>query len=97
MANGTESTSGQGNGTGADAVTAVPAAVLEQLGREIETAGGPWQEPQEYEGSIGRTMFDSPQSEDGTVTVLLPRDNIDKLCTQAMVRVTSVPDRQPFM
>src|SRR6266545_4860250 len=31
-----------------------------------------FEEPEAYKGSIGRTMFDTPGAEDGSVTVLLP-------------------------
>lgn len=92
-----EPTSTPVNGAGSDAVADVPHSVLEALGQEIEAGGGEWQEPPEYEGSVGRTMFDSPSSEDGSLTVLLPRDNIDKFCTQAIVRIRSVPDGRSYL
>ena len=92
-----EPTSTPVNGASIDAVAATPASVLTALGQEIEAAGGEWQEPPEYEGSVGRTMFDSPSSEDGSLTVLLPRDNIDKFCTQAIVRIRSVPDGRTYL
>jgi len=39
---------------------------------------------------VGRTMFDSGQSEDGSVTVLLPKDEIVKVPTQALGCVSKV-------
>jgi uncharacterized protein len=59
------------------------------LGEEIDLAGGEWQEPEEFIGSIGRTMYDTPTSKDNTVTVLLPPDNIGKAASQSLVRIKS--------
>jgi uncharacterized protein len=70
----------------------LPQDVLEQIDRDITTAGGEWEEPEEYQGAIGRTMFDLPNSEDNTVTVLLPRDTIHKAPSQSLVRIHSKDD-----
>jgi DNA helicase HerA-like ATPase len=40
-------------------------------------------------GAIGATMFDLPGSADGAVTVLLPRGNVQKAPSQALVRIKS--------
>ena len=37
--------------------------------------------------AVGFTMFDMPSSEDNTVTVLLPKDKIDDLPSQSLVRI----------
>ncbi len=70
----------------------VPEDMIEELDRDIKEAGGEWQEPEEYVGAVGRTMFDLPSSEDNTVTVLLPGDEIGKVPSQALVRLRSVRD-----
>src|SRR3712207_7535637 len=75
----------------------LPPEVLAALERDIEQAGGEWSEPAEYEGAVGRTMFDLPTSEDNTVTVLLPRDEITKVPSQSLVRVRSVPDDRIYL
>lgn len=80
-----------------DAVEPVPAKALADLDEEIDAAGGPQHLPAEYEGSVGRTMFDSPASEDNTVTVLLPREQIDQVPSQALVRIDSVPDGRRYL
>ena len=49
-----------------DGVLPLPEAVLTSLGRQIAEAGGEYQEPPEYAGSIGRTMFDTPASDGAT-------------------------------
>jgi DNA helicase HerA-like ATPase len=46
-----------------------------------------------FPGAVGRTMFDSGVSKDGSVTVLLPKDEIAKVATQALVRISSADER----
>lgn len=75
----------------------LPPGILENLDREIEQAGGEWLEPGEYAGSVGRSMFDLPNSEDNTVTVLLPKDEISSVPSQSLVRVRSVPDGRVYL
>jgi DNA helicase HerA-like ATPase len=48
-------------------------------------------------GTVGRTMFDSSGSEDGSITVLLPKDEIDKVPTQALVRIDSQHDKRTYL
>src|SRR5438552_15168447 len=78
-------------------ILAVPEAALQAIDRQIAEAGGELREPPECEGSIGRTMFDAPASEDGSVTVLLPRDNIGTLPRQSLVRIRSVGDNRSYL
>lgn len=80
-----------------DAVQALPESVLESIDQQVEEAGGEWREPPEYEGSVGRTMFDTPASADGTVTVLLPKENIGALPSQSLVRIKSVADGRSYL
>ena len=86
-----------GRTDGDEPVAPVPAEVLAELEEDIVAAGGPHYLPQEYEGSVGRTMFDSPASEDNTVTVLLPREHIDQVPSQSLVRIESVPDGRRYL
>jgi len=85
------------NGNAGDGVQALPESILESIGQQIEQAGGEWREPPEYEGSVGRTMFDTPASADGTVTVLLPKENIGALPSQSLVRIKSVADGRSYL
>src|SRR2546430_3374163 len=62
-----------------DGVVNTPEEAFRAIDADSARAGGPWVAPEGYEGSIGSTMFDAPTSKDGTVTVLLPPENIDKL------------------
>ena len=70
----------------ADPVSPDPLAALD---RTAEEAGGPYSLPPEYHGSIGRTMFDSPSSADGTITVILSKENIERVPSQSMLRIKS--------
>jgi uncharacterized protein len=82
-------------GTAQVAVTvkAVPKAALQELDSEIAAAGGELVEPAEYAGSIGRTLFDTPASSDGTVTVLLPAEQVKKVTHQSLMRIKSTDQR----
>lgn len=76
-------------GNGRQGNTPVELARVAGLDEEISLAGGEWNEPAEFQGSIGRTMYDVPSSKDGTVTILLPSDNIGTLPSQSLVRIRS--------
>lgn len=75
----------------------IPDDVLEQLDTDIAQAGGEWNEPKEYQGAVGRTMFDLPSSEDHTITVLVPREEIGTVPSQSLVRVRSMPDDRRYL
>jgi DNA helicase HerA-like ATPase len=90
------SATGDGSGNGA-AVRPAPEEVRERLDEQILEAGGIWEEPAAFQGSVGRTMFDSPSSEDNTVTVLLPREHLQTLPSQALVRIVSRPDGREYL
>ncbi len=63
---------------------------LERTGNEN---GGPFKEPEAYRGSVARTMFDRPGSEDGTITVLVPEHNTPIVTREAYVRIPSIHPR----
>src|SRR5690242_11325273 len=77
------------SGNGKQGRTPVDLAGGLNLDEEIILAGGEWHEPKEFQGSIGRTMYDVPASKDGTITILLPSDNIGTLPSQSLVRIRS--------
>jgi DNA helicase HerA-like ATPase len=62
-----------------------------QLQTELERAG-PAPAPR-YPDAVGFTTFDSPGSEDGTVTVLLPPEALARAPSQALVRIRSEDGR----
>lgn len=53
-----------------------------------------YREPEHAAGAVGRTMFDTPGAQDGSVTVLLPKDTIQAVPIQSMVRITSDDGRR---
>lgn len=75
----------------------VPDSALASMTQEIEDAGGEWIGNPEDKGAIGWTAFDSPSSDDGTVTVLLPKDAILNLPHQSIVRIKSRPDDRSYL
>src|SRR5258708_31533 len=75
----------------------IPDTVFEQLHQDSVTVGKEWSLAEEYQGAIGRTMFDLPTSEDNTVTVLIPKDDIDKAPSQSLMRIRSVPDNRIYL
>jgi DNA helicase HerA-like ATPase len=74
-----------------EAVQPVSDKFTESIVEEISLAGGKFEEGPEFEGAIGRTMYDTPNSKDNTVTVLLPSDGIAKVPAQSLVRIMSRP------
>jgi DNA helicase HerA-like ATPase len=78
-------------------VRALPAEALAALDEDAERAGGAWEEPADYLGSVGRTMYDSPTSVDHSVTVLLPREHLERVPSQSLVRIWSLPDRRTYL
>ncbi len=72
-----------------DGVLSPPAELLQMLHGDIERSGGPLADDPEMEGAIGATMFDLPGSEDHSVTVLLPQENVQLSPSQALVRIKS--------
>ncbi len=80
-----------------DPVLSLPQSALEALEGDIQQAGGEYQEPPEYAGAVGRTMFDTPASEDNTVTILLPKDYIGQVPSQSIVRIKSLADNRVYL
>jgi len=60
-------------------------------------AGGEKKPPKEYEGSFGRTLFDTPGSSDGNITVVMPPDKIHSVTSQALLRIESFPDGRRYV
>lgn len=80
-----------------DLFTAPPSDVFRSIEVDAEAAGGEWKEPAAYEGSVGRTMFDTPSSEDNSITVLLPRESMELVPAQSLVRIKSVQDGRDYL
>lgn len=67
---------------------------LQRLDADIQASGGELEPDTIMAGAIGATMFDLPDSEDGSLTVLLPRDHLHHAPSQALVRITSRDGRR---
>ena len=66
--------------------------IKSSLNAEIELVGDEWQEDPAYEGAIGRTMFDLPNSKDNLISVLVPMKDLRNVPSQALVRIRSRSD-----
>jgi DNA helicase HerA-like ATPase len=66
---------------------------MERLQATMAALGEPYEVPAIYQNCNGYTMFDSPASEDNTVTVLLPREELASMPAQSLVRITSLDGR----
>lgn len=80
-----------------DSIHAIPDDVYRSLDEQIAQAGGLWQEGPEDQDCAGRTMFDTPNSEDGTLTVLLPAAQMERLQSQSLVRIESRRDGRTYL
>lgn len=67
----------------------------EEVGFEVtESNGAVASGTGRHPDAVGYTMFDTPSSEDGTVTVILPREHIDRVPRQSLVRILSRDGRR---
>lgn len=71
----------------------VPGAVHVEFDATAEKLGGPYTPSPETAGAVGHTHFDGPSAEDGTVTVLIDKKSMERLPSQAMVRIKSLDDQ----
>jgi DNA helicase HerA-like ATPase len=65
---------------------------LQGLEEASEEMGGAYKSQSEAEGAVAFTHFDSPSSEDNSVTILLTKENMDTVPSQALVRIKSLKD-----
>ncbi len=65
---------------------------LAHLTAAAEEVGGAYKPLPAAEGAVAFTHFDTPASEDNTVTILLTKENMDQLPSQALVRINSLKD-----
>lgn len=78
-------------------VRTLPDHALLGLEDDLAGAGDAWAPSPQFDGEVGRTMFDIAASADNTVTVLLPRDQLQRLPSQATVRIKSHPDGRNYL
>jgi DNA helicase HerA-like ATPase len=78
----------------AAAIQPLPLEFIQNLDEEIAAVGGEWQDDTRFAGAVGRTMFDTPNSKDNTLTVLLPAQELANVPAQSLVRIMSRPEDQ---
>ena len=65
---------------------------LARLAAAAQEVGGAYKPLPGTEHAVAFTHFDSPSSEDNTVTILLTKENMDRLPSQTLVRINSLTD-----
>ncbi|MCS6802890.1 MAG: ATP-binding protein [Chloroflexota bacterium] len=65
----------------------VPEAAVARIDEEITALGGELQPAAHRQGSVGVTLFDTPASDDGTVTVIVPAGQLDRVANRTFVRI----------
>ncbi|MBI3245331.1 MAG: ATP-binding protein [Deltaproteobacteria bacterium] len=70
----------------------VSAAALSNLTATAEEVGGFYHVLLGTEGAVAFTHFDSAASEDNAVTILLTKENMDRLPSQTLVRIDSLKE-----
>lgn len=80
-----------------EVVEPTPTSATASLARDAEANGGAYQEPPEYRDSIGRTTFDDRSSSDGTVTVVLPPENVDVVPSQGLLKIKHFADKREYI
>jgi DNA helicase HerA-like ATPase len=65
---------------------------LARLTAAAQEVGGAYQPLPGTEHAVAFTHFDSPSSEDNTVTILMTKENMDRVPSQALVRINSLTD-----
>lgn len=70
----------------------IPEAAVARNAQEIADLGGELQPPITRQGAVGVTLFDTPASDDGTVTVVLPIEQLDQVANRTFVRIRTEGD-----
>ncbi|HEX4607226.1 MAG TPA: ATP-binding protein [Urbifossiella sp.] len=69
----------------------------DQLTADTRTAGGAIAPDPADAGAVGRTLFDLPGSTDLTVTVVVPKERVRDVPSQALVRIPSRADGRTYL
>jgi DNA helicase HerA-like ATPase len=73
-------------------VRPVPADALANFTAVAEQVGGAYKPRPGTEGAVAYTHFDTPSSEDNAITILLTKEHMNQLPSQALVRIDSLRD-----
>jgi len=93
-------TDGQNDQATPDLGPAVPGPVVrpipldELMGLD---AGEEWKPDPRDADAVGRTMFDAPGSKDNSLVVLLPRDSLNRVPAQSLLRIESREDDRTYL
>jgi len=79
--------------SGVPSVTAEAVRRLGSMGDQY----GQRELPPSYKGSFGRTLFDTPGSSDGQLTVVMHADEVERITAQALLRILSYPDQRRYV
>lgn len=71
----------------------IPDGVAAEFAAATFDGRGPWQP----DAADGRTLFDTPQAEDGTVTVVFPQDRFARWRSQALLHIDSREDGRTYL
>jgi hypothetical protein len=67
------------------------------LAADVAEAGGPTAPDPADAQAVGRTLFDLPGSTDLTVTVVVPKERVRDVPSQALVRIESRSDKRTYL
>lgn len=70
---------------------------LNSLRDVADEMGGAYMPSPGTEGAVGFTHFDTPSSEDNVVTILLTKENMEHLPSQALIRIKSLEDDRNYL
>ncbi|HXH13157.1 MAG TPA: ATP-binding protein [Alphaproteobacteria bacterium] len=70
----------------------LPTESMANLTALAEEVGGAYKPRPGAEGAVAFTHFDTPSSEDNAITILLTKENMNRLPSQTLVRIESVND-----
>jgi len=75
----------------------VPTQSMANLTVVAEEVGGAYKPRPGTEGAVAFTHFDTPSSEDSTITILLTKENMDRLPSQTLVRIKNRDDERTYL
>ena len=76
---------------GERSVRRMPDDFSEQMEEEFEQVGGAWETDEDVDGAVGRTMFDTSNSRDDQIVVVVPKSKMPLVPSRSLVRIESLP------
>lgn len=72
-------------------VKQMPDTFAAQMEDEFEQVGGAWEPDEGLEDAVGRTMFDTANSRDDIIVVVVPNSKMHLIPARSLVRINSLP------